>query len=363
MSKTVVVLTILKALGLFSLARWVTRRKLRILCYHGLWYGGQPQYGDCLYMDPKQFEERMRWLAASAYPVLPLDEAIRRLDEGGLPNNAVVITIDDGWYSTYRGMVPVLRDLDLPATLYVTTYYVTRGGPVLNVLLDYMVNRAAPSNLSYAELLLDLPAPAFKPDSDSGRALIAEQLARTTDQLPNLQARLEYVLAINRKLRVDLNTILAERLFDLMTETEVRACQAAGIDIQLHTHTHRMHQLDPGKVTDEIVENRAQLARILGSEPGSLRHFCFPSGVYSEHVFDALRASGVVSATTTESGLVSADDERMRLSRILDCQSMTQIELEARLSGIWELLSAVRNWIRLQPAQAHGPASERDSPY
>lgn len=346
MSKTVLVLTLLKATGLFSLIRWMTRRKLRILCYHGLWYGGQPQYGDCLYMDPKRFEERMRWLADSGYPILPLDEAITRLGDGSLPDNAVVITIDDGWYSTYRGMVPVLKELSLPATLYVTTYYVTRGGPVLNVLLDYMVMRAAPAALRYEALLPDQIVPTFAADSQQGRNFIAEKLAAATDDLPDLQARLAHVRTIAGKLGMDLDKILQERLFELMTEAEVRATRAAGIDIQLHTHTHRMHQLRPDRVAAEISENRAQLARILECDPKELRHFCFPSGVYSEGVFDALRSSGVESATTTESGLVSAGDERMRLSRILDCQSMTKIELEARLSGAWDLLAAIRS--RLQ---------------
>lgn len=346
MSNTILVLTLLKATGLFSLIRWMTRRKLRILCYHGLWYGGQPQYGDCLYMDPKRFEERMRWLAGSGYPILPLDEAIRRLGDGSLPDNAVVITIDDGWYSTYRGMVPVLKELSLPATLYVTTYYVTRGGPVLNVLLDYMVTQAAPATLRYETLLPGQIAPTFAPDSQQGRAFVAEKLAAETDSLPDLQARLDHVRTIAGKLDVDLDAILRARLFDLMTEEEVRAARAAGIDIQLHTHTHRMHQLQPERVAAEIKENRAQLARILECDPEELRHFCFPSGVYSEAVFDALRSSGVESATTTESGLVGAGDERMRLSRILDCQSMTKIELDARLSGAWDLLSTIRG--RLQ---------------
>jgi hypothetical protein len=38
----------------------------------------------------------MRWLAASRYPVLPLDEAVDRFQAGALPACAVVITIDDG---------------------------------------------------------------------------------------------------------------------------------------------------------------------------------------------------------------------------------------------------------------------------
>jgi peptidoglycan/xylan/chitin deacetylase (PgdA/CDA1 family) len=109
-------LAVCKALGMFELSRRLTRRKLRILCYHGLWLGGEPHYGDCLFIDATHFKERMEWLAASCYSVLPLDEALDRLDHCTLPDNPVVITIDDGWHSTYRGMLPVLTRLSLPAT-------------------------------------------------------------------------------------------------------------------------------------------------------------------------------------------------------------------------------------------------------
>ena len=77
------------------------------------------------------------------YPILALEEALQRLRTGTLPPCAVVITIDDAWYSTYARMLPVLRRHDMPATIYVTTYYVMAQHPVLNVLIHYMVMRAA----------------------------------------------------------------------------------------------------------------------------------------------------------------------------------------------------------------------------
>ena len=108
---------------LFALSRRVSRKSLRILAYHGLWTTPGYQYGNHLFMQPEQFEQRMTWLRNSRYPVLPLDEAVQRLDDGSLPDHAVVITIDDGWSSTYTHMLPILEGLGLPATVYVTTWY------------------------------------------------------------------------------------------------------------------------------------------------------------------------------------------------------------------------------------------------
>ncbi len=342
-SKVTLTLRLFKALGLFALAQWITRRKPRILCYHGLWYGGDPKYGDCLYMDPETFEHRMDWLAHSGYPVLSLDEALRRLDDSSLPDRAVVITIDDGWYSTYRGMVPVLHQLSLPATLYVTTYYVKRGGPVLNVLLDYLVNRASTEKVRYETLLPDIAPPSFASHSKEGRDFIAAELAQRVDALEEYPSRIAAVKQIATQLDIALEPILRHRIFDLMTEDELRSTRDAGVDIQLHTHTHRMHGMDAHSVTAEIDINRSELANILSRDPKGFRHFCYPSGIHSERVFNTLRACGIASSTTTHSGLVDKDDERMSLKRILDCRSMSQIEFEARLCGLWDILLFARD--------------------
>lgn len=347
MSKTTAALAVLKSAGVFGLVSRATRSKLRILCYHGLWLGDSPQYGDCLYMQSQRFEQRMEWLARSAFPVLPLDEAIRRLDDGSLPDNAVTITIDDGWFSTLKGMVPVLERLGLPATLYATTYYSVRGGPVLNVLVDYLITQAPAEVLGRSAYARELASthPGLAPSSSAGRNAIGGRLAATVNALPGSQ-RMDAVREIASALGKDIAPILEGRWFDLMSEDELREAHDRGLDIQLHTHTHRMHGLVPEKVASEIELNRRELARILGIDPSSFRHFCYPSGVHSRAVFDAVRRCGIRSATTTESGLAAAADERMSLSRILDCQSMTTLEFEARLTGVWDMIAGARKRMR-----------------
>jgi peptidoglycan/xylan/chitin deacetylase (PgdA/CDA1 family) len=344
MNKTEIALRILKSAGAFAVARARTRRKLRILCYHGLWLGGPPHYGDCLYMSQAKFESRMEWLARSGYPVLPLDEALRRLDDDSLPDNAVSITIDDGWYSTYCGMLPVLKRLGLPATLYVTTYYATRGLPVLNVLIGHLIDRAPETALRYELLPTGTEPSPEPPASPEGRSFLAERLSSAVDALP-FEQRWPAVetLASSLGMADRLKQLVESRAFHLMTEEQIRQAAAAGMDVQLHTHTHRMHEFDAALIGAEIDRNRRELARITGRPSADLRHFCYPSGVHTRDIFEALRARTVVSATTTEFGLVDRLSERMALSRILDCESFSQVQLEARLCGLWSLVAAARH--------------------
>jgi len=336
-----------KAVGLFALSRWLTRDRLRLLCYHGVWLGGQPHYGDCLYMSGERFERRIKLLGRLGYPVLPLNEALERLRNGTLPDCAVAITIDDAWHSTYARMLPVLRQHGLPATVYVTTYYVAARTPVLNVLIGYMVTRAA-ALPEPAQLFPDDPQAALQA-SRANRSQLAEMLSARIDALPHLDARKAELARIASLFAFDLETVIADRRFDLMTEEEIRGAHADGFDIQLHTHTHRMHGFDPAKIAADVERNRRELARILQAPPETFVHFCYPSGAYTEQVFSALQQIGVRSATTTDFGLNGRDSDPMALRRILDCESMSDLDFDARLCGFWTLVQRLRTAGRVTP--------------
>ena len=335
------ILKLARLCGLFALSRRLTRRQLRILCYHGIWIGDAPHFGDCLFMRPDTFAARLDLLARAGYPVLGLDDALERLDKGTLPDAAVVITIDDAWFGITRHMLPALTERGLPATLYVTTYYALAQRPVLNVLVNFMVARAR--TLPPIDTLM--PGPGPQPDP-SQRADYSTTLATRIDALDTLALRWDAIRHIAEQLGVDLEPIDTGRWFHLMDEDELRAARAAGIDIQLHTHTHRMHGFDGERVRGEIEHNRRELARLLDVAPDGLAHFCYPSGVHAPAVYPVLEAAGVRSATTTDFGLNPPGSNRFALKRILDCQSMTDLELEARLSGFWSMLMALRDRLR-----------------
>ncbi len=335
-----------RALGLFRLCRRLTRRKLRILCYHGIWLGGAPHYGDCLFMSAERFVQRAELLARLGYPVLPLDEAVTRLAAGTLPDCALVITIDDGWYGTYARMLPALKRHGLPATVYVTSYYLLARRPVLNVLVGYMV--ASSPRLPVAGALRDaVPGLApFEVEEASMRARLPEALSAHLDALPSLDARWETLERIAAVFGFDLAAVLADRRFDLMNADELLQARRDGFDIQLHTHSHRMHGFDRSRLCEEVRRNRDALSGALGETADSLRHFCYPSGVWDARVFDTLRSLGIRSATTTDFGLNGQDAEPLALRRILDCESMSELELEAKLCGFWSILGGVREALR-----------------
>ena len=99
------------------------RNRLVILCYHGVALDDEHRWNPKLYVTAALLRRRLETLRKSGCNVLPLGEALERLHAGGLPARSVVLTFDDGFYDFHRQAAPLLREYQLPATVYVTSYY------------------------------------------------------------------------------------------------------------------------------------------------------------------------------------------------------------------------------------------------
>lgn len=304
--------------GLAAMARARTGSQLRILCYHGLWVTPGKVPGRHLWMRPEAFARRMAALRASGMAVIGLDDAVRGLAAGRLPDHAVVITIDDGWRSTWTHMLPVLEQHALPATLYATTWYADRGLPVINVALAHICHAAG------------------------NREIAPRALAAQIDALP-LGMRLDALRRVGRMWKVP-EDWLETRQFELMGRAELADAAARGLDIQLHTHRHIDVAATPERLADEVGQNARWLASVVPAD--RLRHFCYPSGSWHPMAPQVLADAGMLSATLTDQGLNAPDADPLGLRRFLDGHVVSQTEFEAYLSGTLHYLSAAAGWMR-----------------
>jgi peptidoglycan/xylan/chitin deacetylase (PgdA/CDA1 family) len=345
-----------KALGLFAVARSLTRRSLRILAYHGTELHDESHFSPGMFIRPATFAARLELLRRE-YPVLPLGEAVRRLKDGSLPPCAVAITIDDGFHSTAATAAPLLKARGMPATVYVTTYYVERDVPVFRLAMQYCFWKSRARSLDVARLGTGTEG-TLSMRTEAEKLEIAWELINYGERRLDEKGRTALLDATASQLGVDLGPILLERFLHLMTPDEVRATDSV-LDVQLHTHRHRLPD-DPLLASAEIEENRRVLEPLVRRP---LVHFCYPSGFWSEALFPVLAAAGVETATTCEGGLNAPDASPYALRRFFDGEHVTVLEFEAELSGLPELLRVAASWLGRARKRLHIDEAERRRGY
>jgi peptidoglycan/xylan/chitin deacetylase (PgdA/CDA1 family) len=88
-----------------------------VLCYHIVESPQDPR----MEVSRETFRQQMRYLAMTGYNVIPLRYVYEYVSgkRSSLPKNAIVVTIDDGWRSTYTEVFPEMRKRNFPFTVFV----------------------------------------------------------------------------------------------------------------------------------------------------------------------------------------------------------------------------------------------------
>ena len=83
-----------------------------------------------------KFRRQMEAIKKSNIPVITLEQFLAwRRGEGEVPPQSILITMDDGWRSVYTEAFPIMREFQLPFTIYLYKNYVgaNRGSRALSL--------------------------------------------------------------------------------------------------------------------------------------------------------------------------------------------------------------------------------------
>jgi peptidoglycan/xylan/chitin deacetylase (PgdA/CDA1 family) len=88
-----------------------------VLCYHIVEAPAAPR----MHITRDVFRQHLRYLEMTGYNVIPLKHLYEYVSgkRAALPKNAVVITIDDGWASTYTEIFPEMQKRKFPFTVFI----------------------------------------------------------------------------------------------------------------------------------------------------------------------------------------------------------------------------------------------------
>lgn len=250
-----------------------------------------------------EFESQMAALAR-CFNVLPLDEAVARMQKGSLPARSACVTFDDGYADNHDIALPILKRWHISATFFITTGYLD-GGRMWNDTVIESIRRS-PAHLDLCRL--DLGTHVM--DTDEQRLATARSLIHALKYRPS-EERERLVTALAQKVGAQLPD-------DLMMSTEqIRVLCQAGMTVGGHTVSHPILQrLDEATARAEIATGKEVLEGIL-REPVLL--FAYPNGTPSRdygagHV-QMVKKAGFVAAVSTAWGAARTNSDIYQLPR------------------------------------------------
>jgi len=283
----------LRACGATSLRR-LTKNAGLVLCYHNVvWRDADVVGHPAMHIPLARFERQVRWLL-DHYDVVSLSTFVDRLAAGAPLNETAVITFDDGYAGVFDYAVPLLDDLDTPATVFVIA---SAPGRSHGFWWD------CPETVSRERENRDRWLTSLRGDD---AAILADVHATKEFAVPPALWPADW--------------------------PDIRGAARGQIQIGVHSMTHRtLTVLDDTELENEIITSRQVVQQAIGIAP---TFFSYPYGHWDTRVRAAVQAAGYRGSLTVASGLNDATVDPWALRRINVPGAIADAAFEAWAAGL-----------------------------
>ena len=270
------------------LARLIHVRAVAMLMYHGVCEStALPPHID-FHIRPRAFERQMRALK-SRYRVVPLGELVTSLTNERPLEKAIVITFDDGYRNNACYAAPVLKDLQLPYTVFVATGYVQTDAwmPLNELYWIWSAGKVGDQEMNALRQQL-----RSRPHAEAAQVLAGLSRPKTKSSA-------------------------SEDSFAMLNWDDIREMSRNGAEFGSHTHSHcNMAVESDAQQHAELQLSKELLETQLNAK---VRLFAYPYGraaQMSEASRQNVIAAGYQCAVTAEYGLITGNSDRFALPRI-----------------------------------------------
>jgi peptidoglycan/xylan/chitin deacetylase (PgdA/CDA1 family) len=276
-------------------------QRLSVLIYHRVLPQPDPMRPGEPTVD--EFDWQMRLLREYFNP-LPLVDAVERLQEGALPQNAICVTFDDGYADNDRYALPVLQKYRIPATVFVSTGFLN-GGRMWNDSVIEVLRNVEGSHLDLREVGLD----NYNVESPAQRLAAVNAILRKIKHL-DPAVRSSLVNDIEKR-----GNGLPDDL--MLTDAQLQALARGNVAIGAHTINHPiLSSVSIESAAQEIQGSKDYLEALLQQ---SVEAFAYPNGrpdsdYRSEHR-DLVCKLGFKAAVSTHWGVSTPQSDRFQLPR------------------------------------------------
>lgn len=307
---------------------WITRilapPALTIIVYHRVLEdsaeGVQPYIG----VPQAAFRAQLAFYREH-FQVVSLDEGVRRLNAGQLERPLLAITFDDGYRDNLDLALPVLKEMRMPATVFVTTDCLEHG----QLLWPDRVRAAVYGAPAGSEIHMGGHT-ATVPEDLPGRIALMKNVLVHVKTLPG-ERREDFLIGLPGPVA---NQPTPRLMLDW---DEARTLADAGIAIESHTLSHPiLTRIDNGQAGREIEASRTLIEERLGR---ACRWFAYPNGTaddFADIHITHLRNAGYTGAVTTLRGVnrPGSDPYRLRRTGIYGTDSLAVVRAKLAMENL-----------------------------
>jgi peptidoglycan/xylan/chitin deacetylase (PgdA/CDA1 family) len=225
------------------------------------------------------------------YSIISLDEAIDIL-EGKVPwrKRCIVLTFDDSLKCMANIAAPLLAELGLTATFYISTDVIETQKPYWWSRLEYSILNAKNPHR-------ELTIPSGKKYSLEHTSFRRNDFPLKMDLKNLFPTELnETIKYIEEQLGASLLKVKEETIADVLNWDDVKSISNLGMTIGGHTVTHpNLNLLSDDELLNELETSKKLIEHRLGI---SCDHFAYPTGFHSPKVLKAVQDCGYRSAVT-----------------------------------------------------------------
>lgn len=268
------------------LVRRTTSSEPRVFMYHR--FAAAPTERS---LGADEFRQQMMLLKQRC-EIVTVSELVQRKDRSDPDRPLAAVTVDDGYADFFDIAFPVLKQLNIPATVFVTTGFIDRQLFLWPDQIRALLNKAAAGSYrlegSWSGVQIELGGPSQR---EAAWHQLADQLVFVTQA-----SRAQALDALAQALGVSLDGSDMQP-YRAMTWDQLQELSRNGIEVGDHTYSHAcLTAMTEDEAKVELRKSKELLERQLGMP---VRSFAFPNGTRedrSEKLVGLLQQMGYSSA-------------------------------------------------------------------
>jgi peptidoglycan/xylan/chitin deacetylase (PgdA/CDA1 family) len=284
-----------------------------ILYYHSVRNQTYGRWLEDLTVTPSAFAWQMKYLK-NIFAVLSFEEFIESYTcgftdcKGKIP---ITITFDDGWRDNYSHAWPVLREHNIPFTIFLATYFIENNAIFPQVELSFLLKKLC-NNKERINILIGNERLFFHSKSPDMFNDIWEMFIQLT-----IQQQKEFIgtlYSITRVKSYISETVNPSSRVALLWE-EIEEMEKSGLArFGPHTHNHIVTSFFNNEVVEKEIIKSWTLLKSKTRNPLSV--FCFPNGNFLPDQRNILTKLGLEYGVITKENMVTATTPKQFLPRL-----------------------------------------------